>query len=224
MFNLESFHGRWEEKRDGQFLDFLEVDSCARVVDLGCGDGRFSLRVASRIGCDGVVGVDVEDGSLELARSRGVDVMRLNLDSGLPFSDESFDVIVSNQVLEHLWFPVGFVYEVFRVLRSGGYAVLSTENLSSWDNIVSLLLGFTPFSMEFDRFVKFGNPLSPHNGLVRSGYPPHTRVLTVRGLSGIFDKVGFSVEGVRGSGYLPFNFLSDLDVCHSRFVTFKVRK
>jgi len=73
---------------------------------------------------------------------------------------------------------------VYRILKPGGYAVISTENLASWDNILALILGYTPFSMEFDEGIKkLGNPISPHEKEVDPNYKtPHVRIFTYRGL------------------------------------------
>ncbi len=52
----------------------------------------------------------------------------------LPFSDNTFDVIVSNQVLEHVESPATVIGEAYRVLKPGGYVFLTYENyLSFWE-------------------------------------------------------------------------------------------
>jgi len=103
-------------------------------------------------------------------------------------------------------------------------AVISTENLSSWDNIAALVFGWTPFSVQFDGFAKVGNPMSPHSNEKYNGFPPHIRIFTYSGLKSAFEQVGLKVMDVKGSGYIPFNFLSSIDPRHCRFLTVKVRK
>ena len=48
-----------------------------------------------------------------------------------PFDDNTFDVVISNQVIEHLIYPVRFLKEVYRMPKPGGYTVISTKNLQA---------------------------------------------------------------------------------------------
>ena len=115
--------------------------------------------------------------------------------------------------------------EIFRILKPGGYAVISTENLSSWDNIGCLLFGYFPFSMKLDGGLKLGNPLSPHyKEEYKEKYPSHTRILTWETLKDIADYVGFKVERLVGSGHLLGKLGEIVDKKHCRFITIKVRK
>jgi SAM-dependent methyltransferase len=191
----------------------LERDPKARVLDLGCGDGELTARVAAAVGTKEVYGVDVNEESLEKAKARGIITVKHDLNKfPYPFETNTFDVVVSNQVIEHLYYPIRFLREVYRILKPGGYAIISTENLASWDNIIALLLGYTPFSMEFDEgLVKLGNPLSPHNREVRAGYThPHVRIFTYKGLIEAIKTVGFKVEKVAGAGHIiPIRILEN---------------
>lgn len=222
--NLTDIHERWEAKRDDQICSLLEGEPTVDAVDLGCGTGEFTVRLQRSLGCREITGVDVWDEGLSASRKRGIRTVKSNLDERLPFRSESFDVVLSNQVIEHLWFQTAFLEEILRILRPGGYAVVSTENLSSWENIGALMLGFTPFSMQLDEHRSMGNPIAPHEKETIKGFPPHTRILTYTGLCSLLDHVGFLIEDVRGSGYLPFGRLSDIDPRHARFITAKVRK
>lgn len=219
-------YSSWERSKNEGFLSVLERNPSARVVDLGCGGGEFSVRVRERVGCGEVWGVDVCDDCLVEAGKRGVLVRKVDLNGVLPFEAGSFDVVVSNQVIEHLFYPVRFLGEVFRVLKVGGYAVVSTENLSSWDNVVALVLGCTPFSMEFDSGLrKIGNPFSPHDGKVKGDYvQSHVRVFAWNGLVELARFSGFKVERVLGGGHFLGRFGEVVDGKHCRFITVKLRK
>lgn len=223
MSRFIQLYEKWEIDRDVKFLGMLHCDPDAKVVDLGCGKGDFTSKVKGRVDCEEIYGVDLWEDALVAARNKGIRVKKMDLNERLSFPDESFHVIVANQVIEHLFFPSRFVQEVYRILKQDGYAVISTENLSSWDNIISLLLGYTPFSVEFDS-VKIGNPLSPHDKEKRGEYPSHIRIFSFQGFIDLFRLHGFEIEKISGSGYLPFNFMSSVDPRHARFVTVKVRK
>jgi len=223
MGHLVKLYEKWEKERDLKFLRMLESDSDAKVIDMGCGKGDFTLKVKGRINCKEIYGVDIWEDALTEARNKGIKAEKMDLNKKLNFSDGGYDVVVSNQVLEHLFYPSNFIEEVYRILKEEGYAVISTENLSSWDNVISLLFGYTPFSMEFDQ-IKIGNPFSPHDKEKIGEYPSHVRIFSFNGLIDILKFHRFKIEKISASGYLPFNFLANLDQMHARFLTVKVRK
>jgi len=227
MFTLKLYN-IWEYRRNKSFLELLEYNPKAKVIDLGCGNGNFTLKVKEKIGSISVYGVDIHEPSLREASKKGIKVVKHDLNIfPYPFDSNEFDVIVSNQVIEHLYYPVKFLKEIYRILKPGGYVVISTENLASWDNIFALLLGYVPFSMEFDEcLVKIGNPLSPHQMEFRSDYQcPHVRILTYKGLIELMKLVGFRIEKVIGSGHiLVIDLFEKLDKRHCRFITIKARK
>jgi len=93
----------------------------ARVVDVGCGDGRHILEAARR-GCF-AVGVDYDPGELRKARARlrgqRVDLVAADA-SRLPFRDGAFDAAICTETLEHLPDDAGAMREIARTLVGGG--------------------------------------------------------------------------------------------------------
>lgn len=219
-------YSRWEESKDRRFLAVLEYNSHAKVIDLGCGDGKFSVKVKEKIGCNKMWGIDICAESLKKAEKRGVIVKKADLNNTLLLETKSFDVVVSNQVIEHLFFPVKFMKEVYRILKPDGYAVISTENLSSWDNIIALLFGFTPFSVEFDCGLrKIGNPFSPHEKELKGEYVySHVRIFAWNGLIELARFLRFKLEEVLGNGHILGRLGEIIDKKHCRFITLKLRK
>jgi len=163
------------------------------------------------------------------AAALGLDVLAGDLEGSLPFADDSIDLVVSNQVIEHLSDTDSFVAEIYRVLRPGGIAVVSTENMASWHNVAALVVGFQPFSSSnySNRRYPLGNPLGLHageNATVVDGML-HRRIFTTRALRELFAAHGFSVIDVRGSGYHPLPpRLGRLNPGHAHFITVAVRK
>jgi malonyl-CoA O-methyltransferase len=97
------------------------------ALDLGCGTGRHALWLAAA-GAR-VTGVDFSEGMLSQARAKpGAESIRFvchDLHGPLPFSDASFDLVVSGLVIEHLENLDTFYQGARRVLRAGGRAIVS---------------------------------------------------------------------------------------------------
>jgi SAM-dependent methyltransferase len=103
--------------------------SGAEVLDLGSGYGGRTVHYAEQ-GAAMVTGIEISDAmvarSERFARSRGASNVRFlrAFAERLPFADDSFDVVISYDVLEHVQDPVLAFRELRRVLRSGGHAWL----------------------------------------------------------------------------------------------------
>ena len=193
------------------------------LLDLGCDDGANTTRFAAAARAAETYGLELVGERAELAADRGIQVRIGDLDQPYPFDDCAFDLVVSNQVIEHLCDTDNFVRESYRVLRPGGLAVASTENLASLHNIAALLLGWQPFSLTnvSDRRLGIGNPLAIHRGeqLTLKSWQ-HLRVFAHRGLRELFEAHGFIVEGINGAGYFPLpRWLARLDGRHAAFLT-----
>ncbi|MGH7275395.1 MAG: class I SAM-dependent methyltransferase [Candidatus Rokuibacteriota bacterium] len=88
------------------------------VLDLGCRDGTLTRHFT-----DGnrVTGADIDSEALAFAhREHGIQVRKANLNAALPFTDDSFDVVILAETLEHLPYPRITLEEIRRVLRSSG--------------------------------------------------------------------------------------------------------
>ena len=112
-----------------------------RVLDLGCRSG--ALTQAYVEGND-VVGVDVDRGALAEAARLGIETVWADADEPLPFPDESFDVAVVGELLEHLRFPERSLAEARRVLRPGGFLIGSVPNTYRLKSRLRFLLGRPP--------------------------------------------------------------------------------
>jgi len=100
----------------------------AVVVEAGCGEGYGGALLAGA-GAALVAGLDLDQPTLRHVAGRhpGVHPVRANL-VALPLSDACADVVVSCQVVEHLWDQDAFVRDTARVLRHGGRLVVTTPN------------------------------------------------------------------------------------------------
>lgn len=102
-------------------LDLVGAAAGNRLLDVACGTGIVARTAADRIGDDAVVGVDVNDAMLAVARRVRPGIRWQRADAAvLPFSDESFDVVTCQMAL--MFFPDrrGALSEMARVLTGGG--------------------------------------------------------------------------------------------------------
>jgi len=210
-------------------LSMLDQNIKAEFLDLGCDDGIWTLKMAQAIGTDKTYGLEIVKEAGDKAKKRGITVSTGNLNDTFPFKDGTFDVVNASQVVEHIADTDKFMDEIYRILKPGGYAVLSTENLASWHNIVALLLGYMPFSLTniSGKSAAIGNPAAPHAGkesTMESSWQ-HQRVFTIQGLKHLAELTGFKVEKVLTSGYYPLgDFFSRIDPRHSHFFVVKLRR
>jgi methionine biosynthesis protein MetW len=113
----------------------------SRVLDLGCGDGALLEYLQRERGCTGY-GVELDDANVLACARRGVDVLQLNLDQGLKvFADQSFDVVLQIDTLQHLRNAEVMLRETVRVGKTG---VVAFPNFAHWLNRFSVLGGRMP--------------------------------------------------------------------------------
>ncbi|NQW65890.1 MAG: methionine biosynthesis protein MetW [Burkholderiales bacterium] len=113
----------------------------SRVLDLGCGDGAMLAYLQQHHGCSGY-GVEIDDANVLACVKRGVEVIQLNLDQGLSmFDDQSFDVVLQIDTLQHLRNAQTMLVETVRVGRMG---IVTFPNFAHWPNRLSVLLGRMP--------------------------------------------------------------------------------
>src|SRR5947209_6964713 len=101
-------------------LDELWTRAAPRsILDVGCGEGVLTERWAERLGGGRVVGIDLEDAKLRAewsGRQRpNLSFHPLDVDRGLPFADDEFDLATAIEVLEHVPDPEATVAEMARV-------------------------------------------------------------------------------------------------------------
>lgn len=117
------------------------VPQGARVLDLGCGDGALLDLLQRERGCTGY-GVEIADENVLACVRRGVSVIQQNLDQGLSlFEDDSFDVVLQIDTLQHLRNAEVMLRETARVGRTG---IVAFPNFAHWPNRMSIARGRMP--------------------------------------------------------------------------------
>lgn len=156
------------------------------LLDVGCWTGEASLCYAQTIGATEISGVEIFDHAALGAEAKGIHVHRMNLETEpLPIANETLDVIVCNQVFEHLKNIFSPMDEIARVLKPGGVFIVSVPNLSSFHNRIMLLLGLQPSSIRI--------------------WGPHVRGYAMREFTRFLVSGGaFEVSKITGVGFYPF--------------------
>jgi ubiquinone/menaquinone biosynthesis C-methylase UbiE len=137
------FYDSWYESKMGAFADQVQTqlafslfkpEKCMHVLDVGCGTGNFSIKLA-KMGLQ-VTGIDVSNNMLKIAKNKakveGVKIDFFNMDvHNMKFEDNSFDGVFSMAVFEFIHEPESALKEMFRVVKKSGRVLIGTINKDS---------------------------------------------------------------------------------------------
>ena len=128
------------DRKDIELIAEL-VPMGSRVLDLGCGNGELLAYLKTHRQCSGY-GIEIDDANALACLQRGVDVIQLNLEDGLAiFDDQSFDVVLQLETLQHLRNTERMLRETARVGRVG---IVSFPNFAHWPNRLQIAAGRMP--------------------------------------------------------------------------------
>lgn len=232
MFNLRSLKEMEVDAYRNCQLKILSLldppERNLKILDIGCGDGNFSLEVAKKLNTKKIYGLEIEEELLKKAKKNGIKVYKGDANEKFPFKDNSFDVIIANQIVEHLLNPDNLFEEIYRVLKPNGYHIIATPNLCSLHNRIFVLLGWQITNITPSTKIVFGNPNRGAQNSLR-GPSRHLTVFSPAALKEMLKFYGFKVEKIAGSGFYPTkslvsNFLSTIFPKLSVYIISKARK
>ena len=113
-------------------INAAQIQKGYRVIDVACGTGALTITVSDHVGTDGsVVGIDINEGMLNIARSKNANIDWRNAPAeSLPFDDESFNCAVSQFGLMYFESRENALREMMRVLQPGGMLAVAV-----WDKL-----------------------------------------------------------------------------------------
>jgi len=122
--------------------------SAIDLLDVGCWDGETTVQYGKAFKGSNLHGIELFEEQIRLAREKGLKVYEVDLEKKQwDIPDHSFDLIICNQVLEHLkqiFLPLD---EIWRTLKPSGHFICSVPNLASLHNRLMLLFGKQPSSI-----------------------------------------------------------------------------
>jgi SAM-dependent methyltransferase len=182
---------RGQDRRLNQIRQHVDLRG-KRILDVGCGLGMYVSQL--RQFSDQVYGVDVDHEKVAQA-SRWLPNLQVSPAERLPFEDESFDVVLLNEVLEHVEDDRRAIREAYRVLAPGGHFLIYAPNrLYPFETHGFFLGGKYHF-----RLLPVVANWVPDS--VRNYFAPHVRIYTRRGIRRLF--AGLDVEFAVESHIFP---------------------
>jgi 2-polyprenyl-3-methyl-5-hydroxy-6-metoxy-1,4-benzoquinol methylase len=165
------------------------LDGATRWFDLGCHQGQLLQFLNDRFGIVRPLGADDWSASLLDGHEFAWDYVQADFEKGMP-ETEPMDVISALEVLEHITDTDRFLSEVYQRLKPGGWFLLSTPNINSLRNRVTVPFGAYPTGLEYRNVIHHVRLYNPH-------------VLAVHLAS-----KGFSEIRMRGVSFLPMRMLA----------------
>lgn len=121
-------HAILQKEMADEIFAWADTENPSSILDIGCGTGYLTARLAKRFPSAEVVGIDIAPGMIEVARRKSAQknlLFAVGDGEGLPFSGHSFDLVVANASLQ--WMRLSEVLpEVLRVLRPKGKFLFNT--------------------------------------------------------------------------------------------------
>jgi len=159
----------------------------SKVLDIGAGKGADLLN-AKQINNKAILyAIDYNSFNLEYLQDKGIKTFKIDIEhEKIPLADSSVDVVIANQILEHIKEVFWVWHEISRVLKTGGKLIVGVPNLASFHNRVLLLLGKQPTCIQ--------------------NFSAHIRGYTLSDIKKFLENCweGYKILSFKGSNFYPF--------------------
>lgn len=137
----------YDEPRINKVFELILAEKKGRILDIGCLTGEFLVKLKQRgWKCHGIELSEAYKKALE----RNLDVIQHDVEEGIPFPDNFFDIVYAGEIIEHLYETDSFLMEVRRVLKPNGKAIITTPNIACLINRILLLFGKYPRYLQYN--------------------------------------------------------------------------
>jgi len=192
---LEAWHASFTMNHAARIaLDLELVRKYASTQDSILEVGSIPLFLTASLIRSGyqIVGCDIAPERYGTAiKQYGIDVRKCDIEKeNLPFPENSFDIVVFNELFEHLRInPIYTMSEVLKVLKPNGRLILTTPNLRSLAGLRNFLLHNRAYSCT-------GNIYDEYEKLTKIGHMGHVREYTTTEVCDFLSRVGFQPEKI----------------------------
>ena len=186
----EKEYFRWQSEKVNLLVSTLhQLNPRGILADIGCFTGLPTVSYRST-GFDHAVGFDSSRDALSLAAARGIEPRPWRIgEEPCPAVPAEFDFVVAAYIIEHVVDTDEFLFELWRILKPGGFLILTTPNLGFWISRLRLLLGKPPWSYPGASSTVREDLMVDLN---------HIRITTRREWEALFRARSFEVERRRG--------------------------
>jgi len=161
-----------KEATQRQFSHALHWKKEGKLLDLGCGDGRFLALAAKQFD---VMGVELSPRAAEVARQRVPRATILVSPVTQAVVPEcSFDIVTQFGYIEHEWDPAAGLSVAFRALKPGGVLLIKTPNYASWNRVI---MGENWCGIHIPSHCNYFTPVTLSQILRQAGFEPLPRPL-----------------------------------------------
>lgn len=163
------------------------------ILEIGCGTGENLAFYKDQFKFKNAYCIEISEEAYNSIKEKGIMpfIKDVNKDD-IPLDNNIIDVVIFQEVIEHLYNSDLVMKEIYRVLKKNGILILSTPNLSSWINRLVLLFGYQPFSHDVSFIAGFGRIKFKEqtNG--------HIKSFTLKAMKEYLNHFGYNILEVKG--------------------------
>lgn len=138
MYNMESFYWYWLGKKDlliklfNKYTKYNKKNKNLKILDIGCGTGSI---LESLKGKGELYGIDVSDFALKMCSMRGNFKLKKMDAEHLKFQNESFDVIILSDIIEHVDKDKKVIRQCYNIIKKNGIVIVTVPaHKSLWND------------------------------------------------------------------------------------------
>jgi 2-polyprenyl-3-methyl-5-hydroxy-6-metoxy-1,4-benzoquinol methylase len=157
----KGIHNEFQKRRIECTLELLQIamenkGNDLTVLDIGCGEGHITNEIKKLMPKAKIYGLDYSLSAIETAATNfsAIEFCVANAYQP-PYPDETFDIVVCNNVWEHIPDPLFLLSRIYKITKPCGYLVLSTPSRYRLNNIMKELMGKSPSLMAVNHVTEY---------------------------------------------------------------------